>query len=62
MMNDSSRDRSEPSVPAALSRAWFPWAVTVHCISPPVTVLRPDYYVQLDYSRLIQEQLSYVTV
>ena len=27
-MNNSSRDRSEPSVPAALSRAWFPWAVT----------------------------------
>ena len=28
-MNNSSRDRSEPSVPAALSRAWFPWAVTL---------------------------------
>ena len=27
-MNNSSRDRSEPSVPAVLSRAWFPWAVT----------------------------------
>ncbi len=34
----------------------------VHCYLPDVTVLRPDYYDQLDYRRLIREQLSYVTV
>ena len=34
----------------------------VHAICLSVTVLLPDYYAQLDYGRLIQEQLSYVTV